>query len=59
MKFNRKMTGYIIGFITVNAAEFTFTRRILTGKLSGRALNTVFAVQSTGIILGIALEIIF
>lgn len=57
MKFNRKLTGYIVGIITMNGAAFFYTWGILARELNGDALNTVLAIQSVGFTLGIVLAI--
>jgi len=57
MKFNRRLTGYIIGIITMNAAAFIYTWGFLTRELNSETLSTVFTIQVIGLSFGVILAI--
>ncbi len=57
MKFNRKLTGYIIGILTMNVGAFVYSWGFLTRELSEEALSTVFTIQAAGFILALFLAV--
>lgn len=57
MKFNRRLTGYIIGILTMNIGAFVYSWGFLTRELGAETLNTVIIIQAVGFILGLFLAV--